>query len=132
MPEINISDLQIDTNGLYREEVYTDRKIGTVRRLVPVNPDGSPDTGRDVVYMGQGQIMTPLGTIPLSFEIDAKDLQDAIAKYPQGMKQAVDEAMEEMKELRRQAASSIVLPEAGGLPGGAPPGALPGGKIKLP
>jgi len=128
MPEINLSDLQIDTKGLYLEEVFTDRKIGTIRRLVPVNPDGSPDTGRDVLYLGQGQIMTPLGTIPLSFEIDAKDLQDALEKYPQGMKQAVDETMEEMKELRRQAASSIVLPEAG-----APPGTLPGGgKLKLP
>jgi len=132
MPEIKISDLQIDSQGLYREEVFTDRKIGTIRRLTPVGPDGNPDNGRDVLYMGQGQIMTPLGTIPLSFEIDAKDLQDAIAKYPQGMKQAVDETMEEMKELRRQAASSIVLPEAGGLPGGAPPGNLPGGKLKLP
>lgn len=135
MPDIKMSDLKIDADQMYSEEVFTDRRIGTIRRLKPVKSDGGPDAGREVIYIGQGQIMTPLGTIPLSFELDAKTLDEAIEKYPQGMKKAVDETMDEMKELRRQAASSIVVPETGGgmVGGGAAPGAMPGGgKIKLP
>lgn len=135
MPDINTSDLRIDSNQLYLEEVFTDRRIGTIRRLTPVKSDGSTDPAREVLYVGQGQIMTPLGTIPLSFEIDADTLEAATEKFPEGMKKAVDETMEEMKELRRQAASSIVVPEVGGGVGGAgsPPGVMPGGgKIKMP
>lgn len=131
MPDLNMSDLRVDADQMYQEEVFTDRHVGTIRRLNPVKSDGSPDPGREPVYVGQGQIMTPLGAIPLSFEIDAKTLDEAIEKYPEGMKKAVTEAMEEMKELRRQAASSIVVPETGS--GASPPGVIPGGgKIKLP
>jgi hypothetical protein len=41
------------------------------------------------------------------------------------MKVALDEAIEEAREMRREAASRIVVPEVGA----APPG---GGKIKFP
>ena len=44
------------------------------------------------------------------------------------------EPVRELQELRRQASSSIVLPQGGGQSMGAgfPPGGLGGGKIKLP
>ena len=130
MADISLDDLKLNAGELYMEEVFTDRRIGTIRRLIPVTANGEPDSERPVAYIGQGQIMTPLGSIPLTFDLDARDLSEAIEKYPLGMKQAVDQAMEEMKELRRQAASSIVVPDAAsGLGPGAAPG---GGKIKLP
>ncbi len=132
MPDETSLELKMDPTALYREEVFTDRQAGTLRRLTPVTPDGSPDGTRAVIYVGQAQLLTPVGALPLSFEIDARSLQEAIERFPQAAKVAVDQAVEELKELRREASSSIVLPEAGGGLGG-PPGGLPGGgKIQLP
>jgi hypothetical protein len=122
---------QMDAAALYREEVYTDRKIGTIRRLTPVKSDGSTDTARQVAYVGEAQIITPMGTLPLSFEIPAQSLTEAITKFGPATKLAIERAMQELQELRRQASSSIVIPQPGGGPIG--PGGLPGGgKIKLP
>ena len=107
--------------------MYTDRKMGTIRILTPVKSDGSTDSAREVVYVGQAQLMTPMGALPLAFEIEATSLADAVSNYPAEAKKAVDNTMNELQELRRQQASSIVIPEAGG--GGLPPG---GGKIQFP
>lgn len=122
--EMNIS---MDPDHLFKEEIYTDRKMGTIRILTPVNSDGSIDMEREVVYIGQAQLMTPMGALPLAFEIAATSLMDAVSNYPAEAKQAVDNAMNELQELRRQQASSIVIPEGGA--GGMPPG---GGKIQFP
>lgn len=119
---------KMDANTLYREEIFTDRKIGTLRKLTPVKIDGSPDAGRKVVYMGEAHAMTPMGTLPLSFEIEAQSLEEAVAKYPEGLKQTLERTSQELQELRRQAASSIVVPQAGQVGPGGIPG---GGKIQL-
>jgi hypothetical protein len=120
------SEIKMDSNSLYREEIFTDRKMGTVRVMTPVTDDGATDISRPVLYLGQTQIMTPMGTLPISFEIEASSLTEAVSKFGAGAKQAIDQAMDELKELRRQAASQIVIPEAGGgVPGG-------GGKIQIP
>ena len=120
-------NLTMDAAGVYREEVYTDRKVGTIRSLTPVKSDGSPDSGRKPVYVGEAQILTPMGAIPVTFEIDAATLDAAVTQYPAAAKQAVERTVKEIQELRRQAASSIVIPQ-----GGLPPGGLGGGgKIQL-
>lgn len=123
--EMNIS---MDQDNLYKEEMFTDRKMGTIRVMTPIKSDGSVDAARAVVYVGQAQLMTPMGALPLAFEIDAASLADAVTKYPDGAQKAVDSAMEELKELRRQQASSIVVPGSGGA--GGVPGAG-GGKIQF-
>ena len=122
-------NLTMDAAGVYREDVYTDRKVGTIRTLTPVKSDGSPDPGRKPVYVGEAQILTPMGAIPVTFEIDAKTLDAAVTQYPVAAKQAVERTVKEIQELRRQAASSIVIPQGGGLPPGGLGG---GGKIQLP
>lgn len=128
-PNVNATDLKMDPADLYHEEVFTDRKMGTVRRLTPVTADGSPDKGRSELYVGQAQLLTPMGAVPVSFEISAGSLDEAIRRFPEEAKKAVDRTVEELKELRRQASSSIVVPQAG--PGGS--GDLPGGgKIQIP
>jgi hypothetical protein len=115
---------------MYREEVYTDRKMGTVRVMTPVKTDGSDDESRNVLYVGQAQLMTPMGALPLAFEIEAASLSEAIEKYPENAQLALDKTMEELKELRRQQASSIVMPGDPGMPpGGGVPG---GGGIQMP
>jgi len=122
-------NLTMDAAGVYREEVYTDRKVGTIRSLTPVKSDGSPDPGRKPVYVGEAQILTPMGAIPVTFEIDAATLDAAVTQYPAAAKEAVERTIKEIQELRRQAASSIVIPQGGGLPPGGLGG---GGKIQLP
>ena len=121
-------NLTMDAAGVYREEVYTDRKVGTIRSLTPVKSDGSPDPGRKPVYVGEAQILTPMGAIPVTFEIDAATLDAAVTQYPAAAKEAVERTIKEIQELRRQAASSIVIPQGGGLPPGGLGG---GGKIQL-
>ena len=90
-PSLRPADATMDAASLYREEIYTDRKVGTLRVLVPVQADGSAEA----------------------------------------TKGGVERAMRELQEMRRQASSSIVIPQAGA--GGLPPGGLGGGgKIQLP
>ncbi len=97
-----------------------------MRRLVPVLVDGNTDASRPVLYSGQTQLLTPAGVLPLAFELEAASLEDACSKFPDAVKTAIEQAIEEAREMRREAASRIVVPEAGGM--GNPPG---GGRIKL-
>jgi hypothetical protein len=125
----------MDAGSLYREEIYTDRAAGTIRALVPVTRDGGPDQTRPTVYIGEAQILTNMGPLPISFEIEAASLGAAVQKYGDAAKEGVERALRELQEIRRQASSSIVLPGTGaaaGLAGGLPSGGLGGGKIKLP
>jgi len=126
--DTGLPDIQLDSAGLYREDIFTDRRAGTIRRLIPVTVDGSTDPQRPVLYSGQTQLLTPNGVLPLGFEIEAGSLQEAIAKFPAAVKEALEQAIEEAREFRRETASRIVVPEVGGMGGGPLPG---GGKIKL-
>ncbi len=129
-PEEGMPDLRMNAKDLYREESFTDRRMGAIRRLNPVKPDGTPDSARKTVYMGETQMLTSAGALPLSFEIPADSLDQAAAKYADEVKRAFNETMEEIQKLRRRAASGLVLPEAGA---GLPPGGLPNpSKLKLP
>ena len=121
-----LPEIKLDPTQLYREEMFTDRKAGTLRRLTPVKSDGSDDTSRPVLFSGQTQLLTPMGVLPLAFELDATNIDDACAKFPDAVKVAIEQAIEEAREMRREQASRIVVPEAGGM-GGAPGG----GRIKL-
>lgn len=131
-PEIR--DLKVDTDNLYKEETFTDLRAASVRRQSPVKSDGSPDTSRAVLYIGETTLMTQMGPFPVQFAIDAGSLDDAFRKFPDGVKAAVEKLNERAKELAREEASRIVVPSAmpPGMPGagqgGVPPG---GGKIFL-
>jgi hypothetical protein len=126
----NTPELKMDPANLYREEIFTDRKIGTIRVMTPVKKDSAADPGRKVIYVGETQLMTPVGALPLAFEIEATSLGEAAEKFAGFAAVAVERAVKELQELRRQQSSSIVIPE--GMPGAfGGPGGLPG-KIKLP
>ena len=73
------------------------------------------------------------GVLPLVFEIEAGTLEEALAKFPDGVNAALEQAIEEAREMRRESASRIVVPEvgAGGI-GPGPGGPAGGGKIKFP
>jgi len=124
-------NLTMDADSVYREDIYTDRKVGTIRSLTPVKSDGSPDPEREPIYVGEAQILTQMGAIPVTFEIEATTLADAVKNYAAAAKEGVERTVKEIQELRRQAASSILIPQGGA--GGLPPGGLGGGgKIQFP
>lgn len=104
---------RMDAQGLFREDTFTDQRVGTIRRLTPVNADGTDDASRPVLYIGQATVMTPMGSLPLSFELEAATLGEAVAAFGDAAQRAVEEAAREIQEMRRQAASSIVIPDAG-------------------
>ena len=124
-------DIQMDATSLWREEIVTDRRAGTIRLLVPVRSDGTADPARPTHFVGEVQIMTQAGPLPISFEIEAKTLAEA-----------VERTVAELQELRRQAQSSLIVPSAGGaldpsgglggLPGLGGGGLVGGGKIRMP
>ena len=108
----------MDAAQIYREETFTYQRVGTIRRLTPVMADGAPDGARPVLFVGQAQVMTPMGTIPISFDLDSPTLDGAIAKFGDAAEQAVQQTLREIQEMRREQASSLVIPDAAG-------GALP-------
>ena len=123
------TDPSMDPATLYLEEVFTDRRVGTIRRLTPVKPDAAMDVARPVIYVGETQVMTQMGTLPIAFEIPVATLEEAARQFGPLAKEAIDRTMRELQDLRRQAASSIVVPQGGMPPGGGLGG---GGKIQLP
>ena len=126
----DLPEVQLDPKALYREDVFTDRRAGSIRRLTPVTADGSVDPTRPVLFSGQTQLLTPAGVLPLGFELEAGALEEALKKFPEGVRVALEQAIDEARELRREAASRIVVPEVGGgVPGPGPVSG--GGKIKF-
>ena len=122
------NDIKVDPKSLYLEEVFTDRRVGTIRRLTPVTGEGVRDQARPVLYIGETQVLTPAGALPIGFEIGAGSLEDAAQKFGDLAREAIERTVKELQELRRQAASSIVVPQ-GPLP---PMGGGGGGKIQMP
>lgn len=130
--ELSGMNAAMAADDLYREETFTDRRVGTIQRLLPIGADGQPDPTRSEVYVGQTQVMTPAGALPISFEIPADSLEQAVAGFAAGAREALEDTMQRLEEMRREAASSIIVPEGGGS-GGVPGGGIPGGgKIRMP
>ncbi|MDD3276338.1 MAG: hypothetical protein PHP93_04730 [Kiritimatiellales bacterium] len=105
-----LSDVKMDIANLYREESYTDLKTGGIRKLVPIKIDGSEDDSRDAVFTGHTQLMSPHGPLPLQGAIEAKTLEDAVAKFPQAMEDAMNKMIEEAQHYQREQANKIITP----------------------
>jgi hypothetical protein len=122
-------EIKMDESALYQEEVFTDRRVGTIQRLTPVDVDGQPIDGGTIIYVGQTQLMTRAGALPLSFEIPADSLGTAAQKFSEGANAAMEDAVKRLEEMRRETASSIIVPEGAAASGG---GAAGGGKFIVP
>ena len=108
----NNLEFTIDRSDLYLEESFTDLKAGTVKRLTPVRPDGSQDKTRKTVFVGHTSILTPNGPLPIQNVIAAKELQQAIKKFPESMQAAMEQLMEEVKKYQEQEQSQIQKPDS--------------------
>ena len=126
------ADLRMDQTSLYREETFTDRRLGVIRVLTPVTKDGSADASRRVVYLGEAQLLTQVGALPLTFEIEAGSLSEATEKFAAGAKVAVERAVKEIQDMRREAASPIIIPDRVPPGLGGPGGPRRSGNIQLP
>lgn len=126
MAEAQLPEIKLDANNLYREEQITDLKAGSIRRMMPVKSDGSADESREVRYEGHASLMTPAGALPIHFLIEVNSLEEALEKFPELAKAALEQTLEELERLRREQQSSIVVPGQGGAAG------APGGGIQIP
>ena len=89
--EIN---LNLDGNNLYREESFTDLKVGAIRKLTPVTNDGKLDESRDPIFMAHTQLMSPDGPFPVSCFIKTKTLPEAVDKFPEEMSREVKKVLD--------------------------------------
>lgn len=120
-----------DPNGLFREETISDPKVGAIRRMIPVTADGLPDPDRDEKFIGELTVMTPMGALPLTFEIPAKSLSDAVAGFADAAEKQLERMQDELRRLELEQ-SSLLAKQAlvgGGLGGQGGPGSAgsPGG-----
>jgi hypothetical protein len=111
-----VGEITVDTNNLYREETFTDLKVASIRRLTPIREDGSDDPARETLFVGETTLMSQRGPLPVQAPIEAKTLTEAFAHFPEAVNKAVEQLIEQARELQRQEASRIVVP--GQMPGG--------------
>ena len=112
------SKIALDSENLYREEIFTDVKVGSIRRLNPIKSDGSQDYTRKPIFIGQTQLVSPEGSMPLQCHIEAKNLKEALEKYPGAMNHALEMMFAKLEEMKREEESRIIVP-----------GSTPSGKI---
>ena len=109
---------KFNQQNLHREEIFSDLTIGSIRRLSPVKANGEPDKTRPILFVGQSQIYTQQGPMPIQFPIDAINLQQAMEKFPAAMEEFVAHLVEQAKEFQRQEESRLIVP-GGSAPGGS-------------
>lgn len=130
MAEQTLDDInpQMDVANLYTEELITDRKVGTIHVLTPITPEGSRDASRPMIFLGEANLMTQMGPLPISFEIPAETVAEAVLGYGEAAKKGIKDTIERIQAMRRDAANQIVTP---GMPGfQAPPS--DGGGLVMP
>ena len=108
-------DFTVDQNNLYREESITDLKVASIRRLIPVKPDGTDDKSRSPVFVGHTQLMSPDGPLPIQSQLAANTVEEALAVFPEAMQQALADMVERIKKMQQQQAqqkeaSRIIVP----------------------
>jgi hypothetical protein len=111
-------ELRVDVANLYREDTFTDLQVATLRRLTPVKLDGTDDASRPVMFVASTQLMSQAGPLPVSAQIEAKDLREAIDKFPAAIQAAVEQMVEEAREMQRRESSRLVVPGPGSMPPG--------------
>jgi hypothetical protein len=107
-----LSEIMLDAKNLFREEVFTDLRVGSIKQLTPVTNDGSRDMGRPMTYIGETQLMSQMGPLPVQTPIAAENLQEAMERFPAAIQTAVEAMINEVKELQRKEMSRIVVPGA--------------------
>lgn len=109
--ENTLENIRIDGSNLWKEEHITDLKVGNIRKLTPIKVDGTEDEARQANYSATTNIMTPGGALPISGEIEAATLEEAVEKFPEAINAAVKKLQEDMVKMQKEQASKIVTPD---------------------
>ena len=94
MADLDNLSADMDAANLYTEEIVTDRKMGTIHVLTPITPEGAKDPTRAPIFTGEVQIMTQMGPLPISFDIPAASVAEAVSKYGEAAKEGVRQTLE--------------------------------------
>ena len=108
--EINKLDLTVNQNNLYLEESFTDLNVASIKRLTPVRPNGIKDKSRKPLFVGNTQLMTPQGPLPIQSLLEAKNLKEAMEKFPAAMRKGVEKMLEEVEKIKQKEESRIIIP----------------------
>ena len=108
--EIDNIDLTVRQDNLYLEESFTDLDLTSIRRLTPVKPNGIKDKNRKSIFVGHTQLMTPNGPRPIQSPLEARNLKEAMEKYPAAMKKAIENMLEQLKKLQQKEEPRIIVP----------------------
>ena len=90
--EIGKLSIKMDSNNLFKETVYTDRKSGSIKMLEKIDVETNTVANDEKLFIGETQIMTPMGALPINFEIPAKTINDAVAEFGDSAKIAINKA----------------------------------------
>ncbi|MFL2859474.1 MAG: hypothetical protein ACJ0BW_01900 [Pontiellaceae bacterium] len=106
-----IEDIRFNGENLWKEENYTDLEVGTIKKLVPIKFDGSEDKDRKPTFTASTNIMTPNGALPLTGEIKAENLKEAIDNFSESINEALKKLQDEMMKMQQEQANKIVTPD---------------------
>jgi len=113
----NQIDFTVDKKNLYKEKSITDLKTASIKCLVPVNIDGTKDESREMIFIGQTQLMSPQGPLPLQVRLNAATLEEAMDRFPAAMEQEMAQMVESVKKMqqeqeraKQQESSNLILP----------------------
>ena len=109
--ENTLENIKLDGDNLWKEEHITDLKVGNIRKLTPIKLDGTEDEARQASYSATTNIMTPGGALPISGEIEATNLAEAVEKFPDAINAAVKKLQEDMVKMQQEQANQIVTPD---------------------
>ncbi len=107
-----LSEIKLDITNLYKEEVFTDLRVGSLKQLTPVTKEGDRDLSRPILFIGETQLMSQVGPLPVQTQIEAENLQAAIGRFPVAIQAAVETMIAEVKEHQRKEMNRIVVPGA--------------------
>lgn len=108
--DIGQIDLTVKQDNLFLEESFTDLNLASIRRLTPVKPNGIKDKSRKPIFVGHTQLMTPQGPVPIQNLLEARNLKEAMEKFPAAMKNAMEAMLEELKKMQMKQESRIIMP----------------------
>ena len=98
----NQIDFTVEKHNLYREENILDLKSASIRCLTPVKPDGTLDESREKIFVGNTQLMSPQGPVPLHAPLKASTLEEAMDAFPEAMHKAMAEMIENVKKMQQE------------------------------
>ena len=75
--------------------------------------DGADDTTRETIFIGNTQLGTPQGPIPMQAKLEATTLEEAMDLFPKAMEletQKVIENFKRMEAQQKKEKSNIIMP----------------------